>query len=126
MHVTTTIAVPPRRLAYAALAALLLAATAFEAAKHGLWLPAVVGLVAPDLTLAFGGGAGLARGQLHPRAVGLYNAVHRFWGPLVLLAAASFGVLGLGWFVAGAAWAAHVAVDRSAGYGLRDPAGFQR
>jgi len=118
--------VQPRRLAYATLATLLLAATAFEAATHGLWWPAVVGLVAPDLALAFGGGSGLARGQLHPRAVGLYNAVHRFWGPLALIAAASLGVLGLGWFVAGMAWATHVAVDRAVGYGLRDAAGFQR
>ncbi len=123
---TATHVVQPRRLAYATLAALLLAATTFEAAKYGLWWPAVVGLVAPDLALAFGGGSGLARGQLHPRAVGLYNAVHRFWGPLALIAAASLGVLGLGWFVAGMAWATHVAVDRAVGYGLRDAAGFQR
>ena len=123
---TATTLVQPRRLAYATLAVLLLAATAFEATAHGLWWPAVVGLVAPDLALAFGGGSGLARGQLHPRAVGLYNAVHRFWGPLALIAAASVGVLGLGWFVAGMAWATHVAVDRAVGYGLRDAAGFQR
>ena len=121
---TATLAVQPRRLAYATLAVLLLAATAYEAIAHGLWWPAVIGLVGPDIALAFGGGSGLARGQLHPRAVGLYNALHRFWGPLVLVAAASVG--GLGWFVAGVAWATHVAMDRAVGYGLRDAAGFQR
>jgi hypothetical protein len=115
--------IQPRRLAYATLAALLLAATVFEATTHGLWWPAVAGLVGPDLALAFGGGSGLARGQLHPRAVGLYNALHRFWGPAALIA---LGVVDLGWLVAGVAWAAHVAVDRAVGYGLRDAAGFQR
>jgi hypothetical protein len=126
MNVIAVTAVPPRRLAYGALAALLLAATAFEVARHGHWLPAVAGLLGPDVALAFGGGAGLERGRLHPRAVGLYNALHRFWGPLALVTAASFGVIGLGWFVAGVAWAAHVALDRSLGYGLRDRDGFQR
>ena len=52
--------------------------------------------------------------------------MHRFWGPLALIAAVALGVLGLGWFVAGMAWATHVAVDRAVGYGLRDAAGFQR
>ena len=120
---TAALAFPPRRLAYATLAVLLLSVTAYLAVTHGLWWPAVIGLVGPDIALAFGGGSGLARGQLHTRAVGLYNALHRFWGPLALIAA---GVLGLGWFVAGVAWATHVAIDRAVGYGLRDAAGFQR
>jgi hypothetical protein len=124
---TATVAAPSlRRAAYAALAALLLAATTFEAVKHGLWAPALAALIAPDLALAFGGGRGLVKGQLHPRAVWLYNALHRFWGPLALLVAASFELLGAAWFVAGLAWATHVAVDRAVGYGLRDRAGFQR
>ena len=118
--------VSPRRLAYAMLAALLLAATAFEATTHGLWLPAVVGLIGPDVALAFGAGAGLERGQLHPRAVRLYNALHAFWAPVALLVLAGLGVVGLGWFVAGLAWAAHIAVDRAVGYGFRNSAGFQR
>lgn len=118
--------VSPRRLAYAALAALLLAAAVFEAAKHGLWLPAVLGLIGPDVALAFGAGANLARGQLHPRAVPLYNALHAFWAPVALLALASADIIGLGWFVAGVAWSAHIALDRAVGYGLRTPEGFQR
>lgn len=35
---------------------------------------------APDLALLLGAGSGLARGQLHPRAVGIYNALHRRGG----------------------------------------------
>jgi hypothetical protein len=58
--------------------------------------------------------------------VGAYNAVHRIWGPLALIVVAAAGVLGVGWFVAGLAWASHVAVDRAVGYGLRDAQGFQR
>jgi hypothetical protein len=115
-----------RRVAYAALTVALLAFTAFEASKHGLWLPAVFGLIAPDLALLAGGGGDLAKGQLHPRAVPFYNAVHRFWGPVALIAAASFDVVALGWFVVGLAWAAHVALDRAVGYGLRTREGLQR
>ena len=78
------------------------------------------------LSVLFGAGAGMAQGQLHSRAVRLYNAAHRFAGPLVLLVAASAGLLGLGWLVGGLAWALHIALDRSLGYGLRDAEGFQR
>lgn len=118
--------IPRKRAAYAALTLLLLAVLAFEAVTHGHWGAAAAGLLLPDLALLVGGGAGLARGQLHPRAVRLYNAAHRFWGPLALLVAASVGLLGLGWFVAGLAWCLHIALDRGLGYGLRDAEGFQR
>ena len=37
---------------------------------------------APDIALFVGIAPGLAKGQLHPRAVPLYNALHRFAGPL--------------------------------------------
>lgn len=114
-----------RRAAYAALAAGLVACTVLEAISHGAGWPAVAGALAPDLTLLAGGGKGLARGQLHPRAVPAYNAVHRFWGPVALMVVAALA-LPAGWFVAGLAWASHVAVDRAVGYGLRDAQGFQR
>ena len=71
-------------------------------------------------------GEGLAHGQLHPRAVPAYNAAHLLAGPIVLGALASFGVLSLGFFVGALAWAFHVALDRSLGYGLRTRDGFQR
>ena len=108
---------PLRRIAYAALALLLLAAVV---AAHGPWWAVAAGLVGPDLALLAGAARGLAPGQIHPRGVHAYNAVHRFWIPAGLL------VLGGPWTVLGLAWLAHVAVDRAAGYGLRDEHGFQR
>ena len=117
-----TATMPMTRIAYAAAAALLLAAAILAAADGMGWI-VVAGLVAPDLPLLAGGGRDLARGQLHPRAVPAYNAAHRLAGPLVLIAA---GVFAPAMLVAGLAWAAHVAVDRAVGYGLRDAAGFQR
>src|SRR4051794_20645450 len=115
-----------RRGARHALTSVLLAALIIEAAKHGAWAPAVAGAVAPDLALLLGMGSGLAHGQLHPRAVPAYNAVHRPWGAIALMVLAAAGLLGTGWFVAGLGWAFHVAMDRSAGYTLRTPDGFLR
>lgn len=116
-----------RRTAYAALATLLLAAIVVEAIKHGTgyWQIAAFGL-GPDLALFLGAGTGLAKGQLHPRAVGAYNLLHRFQGPLGVLALSAFGVLPLGFAIGALAWAFHVALDRAIGYGLRTRDGFQR
>lgn len=81
--------------------------------------------LAPDLTLLVGIGPGLARGQLHPRAVPFYNAVHGFAGPL-LLGGAALLWLGVPWLVGALAWAFHIAVDRALGYGQRTREGFRR
>ena len=123
-----TIAAPPAapRIAYAALLAAVLAATVLEVAQHGGLGAALAGGIGPDLALLLGAGAGLAPGQIHPRAVAAYNAVHRIWGPVALTAAAAAGLLGHGWLVAGLAWGAHVAMDRAVGYGLRTRDGHQR
>jgi hypothetical protein len=81
-------------------------------------------LIGPDLALLLGAGRGLARGQLHPRAVPLYNLLHRPIGPVVLaVVAIAFDTTLL---VGALAWAVHVGVDRLAGYGLRTADGFQR
>jgi hypothetical protein len=128
-HAATAIA--PRtvapRLAYATLAAVLLTAIVIETVNHGTgyWQLAAFGL-GPDLALFYGAGRGLVKGQLHPRAVGLYNLLHRFWGPAALLTLASIGLLPLGFFIGPLAWAFHIALDRSIGYGLRTRDGFQR
>jgi Domain of unknown function (DUF4260) len=58
-------------------------------------------------------------GQLHPRAVPLYNALHRFPGPILLAFVPGF-------LLAAVAWGLHIAIDRTVGYGLRSRDGFQR
>jgi hypothetical protein len=80
--------------------------------------------VMPDIALLVGIAPGLAKGQLHPRAVPLYNALHHPAGP-ALLALASVG-LGAPWLAGALAWGIHIAVDRAVGYGPRTPEGFQR
>jgi hypothetical protein len=116
----------PERALYAVLAAGLLIAIVLEVAKHGGWWQLAAFGLGPDLALFAGAGSGLERGQLHPRAVPLYNALHRFRGPVILLAAAPVGLVGSGWFIGGLAWALHIAIDRALGFGLRTPDGFQR
>jgi hypothetical protein len=44
----------------------------------------------------------------------------------VLLIAAAAGLAGPAWLIGGLAWAMHIALDRTVGYGLRDRRGFQR
>jgi hypothetical protein len=128
-HTATAIAPRslPRRLAYASLAALLLSAIVLEIVKHGTgyWQLAAFGF-GPDVALFYGAAGGLAKGQLHPRAVGLYNLLHRFWGPLALLTLAAIGLLPLGFLIGALTWAFHIALDRTLGYGLRTHDGFQR
>jgi Domain of unknown function (DUF4260) len=118
---------PTARFVYATLAALLVAAIGFEVARHGTgyWQLAAFGL-GPDLALLAGAGSGLQKGQLHPRAVPVYNLVHRYWGPVVLAAVASFGLVPLGFLVGALAWGFHISLDRAVGYGLRTRDGFQR
>jgi Domain of unknown function (DUF4260) len=113
------------RIAYAALTAVLVAALALEvAATDTSWWIVVVFLLGPDIALLLGIGSGLEKGQLHPRAVPLYNALHRYWGPAALALASL--VLPEGWLAAALAWALHISVDRTVGYGLRTPDGFQQ
>jgi hypothetical protein len=118
---------PARRGLYALLALALLAAivVALAAVDGGWWQLAAFG-VGPDVALLLGAGRGLERGQLHPRAVPLYNALHRFPGPVALGALAALGVLPEAYLVGALAWALHIAVDRAVGYGLRTRDGFQR
>jgi hypothetical protein len=115
------------RALYGLLALALLATIAVVIVRHdtGWWQLAAFGL-GPDLALLLGAGRGLERGQLHPRAVPVYNALHRFWGPLALGALAALGVVSTGFLVGALAWAFHVALDRAVGYGLRTRDGFQR
>jgi hypothetical protein len=115
-----------KRLGYAALG---LVATGFAIAavvtQHASWWQLVVFAIAPDLSFLAGMSGGLARGQLHPRAVPIYNAVHRYWAPVVLVVVTLL-VHSPGWLAAGLAWTAHISFDRSLGFGLRTKEGFQR
>jgi hypothetical protein len=124
-----TAATPTRRgrAAYALLALLLLVSIALEVVKHGTgyWQLAAFGL-GPDLALFYGAAANLEKGRLHPRAVPLYNLLHRFWLPLALAVLAAFGLLPLGYFIGALTWAFHISLDRAVGYGLRTRDGFQR
>ena len=81
-------------------------------------------LFLPDVGLLAGISPGLQRGQLHPRAVPLYNALHAPAGPIVLALASL--VIGIDWFAGALAWAAHIAIDRVFGYRLRTREGFIR
>jgi hypothetical protein len=116
-----------RRRAYGLLAAFLLVAAVGVAVASGTgWWQLAAFAVGPDVALLLGISPGLEKGQLHPRAVPLYNLLHRFWGPLALGAVAAMGAIPRGYLVGALAWAVHVALDRAVGYGLRTRDGFQR
>jgi Domain of unknown function (DUF4260) len=117
----------PGRLAYAALAAALLATTVLLIVVwDAAWWQTVAFALAPDAAVLYGIAPGLARGQLHPRAVPLYNGLHRFWVPLAVAVAALAAGLPLGYVAGALAWAIHVAFDRAIGLRPRAPDGFQR
>jgi len=115
-----------KRLAYAAVG---LVATGLAIAEvvtqHASWWPLVIFAIAPDISFLAGMSSNLARGQLHPRAVPLYNALHRYWAPAVLVLI-TFLLRSPEWLAAGLAWTAHISFDRSLGFGLRTPEGFQK
>lgn len=114
-----------RRAAFGVLTALLLAAAVSGATIHGSgWWPLAAFAIGPDLALLFGISSTLEQGQLHPRAVRLYNALHSYWGPGLLAAAVI--VLPAGYLIGALAWAFHISLDRALGYGMRTRDGFQR
>ncbi|MFI8241403.1 DUF4260 family protein [Streptomyces sp. NPDC085866] len=135
MSATTTSATSPLtvlcRTAWLAGALFWSAFAVLEAMNHG-WLAgtlALVLLVLPDLTflVALDAAPHMAKGQLAPRAVPYYNAMHRALVPLALMAAYAFGPFT--WapaFAALCGWLAHISYDRAFGYGLRTKEGFQR
>jgi hypothetical protein len=124
--VTTLVPRLPARTLYGGLAAALgIALAAVLVDDHGGGWQALGFAIAPDLALFVGVAPGLARGQFHPRAVPLYNALHHVAGP-TLLGIAALLVLGVPWLAGALAWAVHIAIDRAVGYGPRTPEGFQR
>jgi hypothetical protein len=122
----TLTALRPNRATYALAAIGFLTAAILEAVAHGGGWQIAAFALAPDLALLPGGDKDLEQGQLHPRAVPLYNAVHRFWGPMALGLLAALGVIPIIWLVGALTWCLHISLDRALGYGLRTPSGFQR
>jgi hypothetical protein len=115
-----------KRLAYAVLGFVATGlAIGVVVTQHATWWQLVVFAIAPDLSLLLGMSSGLQRGQLHPRAVPIYNAVHRYWAPGVLVVI-TFLLHSPEWLAAGLAWTAHISFDRSLGFALRTREGFQR
>ncbi|MGR6970096.1 DUF4260 family protein [Streptomyces cynarae] len=120
-----------RRTAWLANAVFWSAFAVLEAVNHG-WTAgtlALVFLVLPDLTflVALDEAPRMAKGQLAPRAVPYYNAMHRALVPLALMAL--YTVAPFAWapaFTALCGWLAHISYDRAFGYGLRTEEGFQR
>ena len=115
-----------KKLAYAGLGVFTTAlAITVVITYHASWWPLVVFAILPDLSFLFGMSTGLERGRLHPRAVPIYNALHRYWVPAALLGV-TFILQSPEYLAAGLAWTAHNSFDRSLGFGLRTREGFQR
>ena len=114
------------RLVWALVAVALIAIVIYLVRDRGHGWIALAFAVMPDIGLLAGISPNLQKGQIHPRAVPLYNALHRLVGPAALLLIGATGAVGDWALVAAVAWAAHVAVDRALGYGLRDREGFVR
>ncbi|MER5433335.1 DUF4260 family protein [Streptomyces sp. NPDC002588] len=128
---TVSALAPARRTAWLAAALFWSAFAVLEAVNHG-WLAgtaALAFLVLPDLAflVALDDAPHMAKGQLPPRAVPYYNALHRAAVPLALLALYAFAPFT--WaplFAALCGWLAHISYDRALGYGPRTKEGFQR
>jgi hypothetical protein len=118
-----------RRVAYGVGAVALLAGAiaAFVGVDAGWWVFPVFA-IGPDLAFLAGIGqtGSLERGQMPARAVPLYNALHRIWGPLALGVLAALGILAPALLVGALVWGFHVCLDRALGYGLRTRDGYQR
>jgi Domain of unknown function (DUF4260) len=94
---------------------LLAALVALYQSVHASWILFVALILAPDIAML---------GYLRNTRVGAacYNAFHSYAGPLVLGAAAVFLHPLLPFAVI---WAAHIAMDRALGYGLKYDDAFQ-
>jgi deazaflavin-dependent oxidoreductase (nitroreductase family) len=96
-----------------------------QANAHGVGLvPLLVFGIVPHLTVALGIGQPHARGQLAPRAVPIFNAMHHPALPLAVLGLAVANVLPPFWLVGALAWLGHIVVDWAKGDGLRDADGY--
>ncbi|MFI2378452.1 DUF4260 family protein [Streptomyces sp. NPDC018964] len=120
------------RAVWGVLGAFLLVWDVFEVVKHTGWVipAAALGAVLPDLSRLAGLGQATRPGQLAPRAVPLYNLLHRAVIPFAIMIVFSF--LGDGPediaapFTFAMSWLTNIAIARALGFGLRTPDGWQR
>jgi hypothetical protein len=98
---------------------------AYCVASPGWWLLVGFGL-GPDIAFVLSRTPGLERGRMSPRAVPLYNLLHRPALPVGLAVLALVGIVPWGLTVGALVWGLHIASDRALGYGLRSADGWQR
>ena len=104
---------------------MLASAVALIVVWDAAWWQTVAFALGLDLAVLYGL-APPARGQLHPRAVSLYNALHRFWGRSRSLSRLLPRGPPLGYVAGAIAWGLHVAFDRAIGLRPRSRDGFER
>ena len=127
MHADQFLFRHPRRIAAALIALTLAAATAvlWTHTSPGWWVLLLFGL-GPDIAGLLSIERGLDRGQMSPRAVPVYNLLHRPVVPIVLGGLAAASLVPAALLVGALVWGFHIALDRTLGYGLRTPDGRQR
>ncbi|MFR9787165.1 DUF4260 family protein [Streptomyces sp. MB22_4] len=119
------------RIAWGVLSVFLLVWAVFEAVKYGGWVIAAVvaGIVVPDLSFFVGLSGPHQHGRLSPKAVPLYNLLHRpVVAVLVMLSCLipDSPAVAVPLFNFGLVWLQHIASDRAFGFGLRTAEGWQR
>jgi len=96
------------------------------AGEHNLGLvPLLLFGILPKLPFFLGLGQSTQRGQLPPRAVVGWNAMHHPTLPLAVFGVAAAGILPVFWTVSALAWLSHIVVDWGVGDGLRSADGFR-
>ena len=106
----------PKLILHAEGAAVLAGSILFYFQQGGSWLPFVLLLLAPDLSM-LGYLANVRAGSV------IYNAAHIYVWPMLLV---SVGLLGGAPLLAqlGLIWSAHIGMDRMLGFGLKYPTVF--
>lgn len=98
-----------------------------QAGQHGVGLVVLLAFgIVPHLAVLAGIGQPHLHGQMPPRAVPLFNAMHHPAVPLAMLGLAAAGILSPFWFVGALAWLSHIVVDLGFGQNLRTADGWRR
>ncbi len=97
----------------------------YATASPGWWQLIAFGL-GPDIAFVLSLEPELSRGRMSPRAVPVYNLLHRPALPMALAVTALAGLVPEGLCVGALVWGLHIAADRALGYGARRADGWQR